>query len=753
MKKVVATVKGKSIKGVRRTKVLLFSILNSYSQIFFSDSKAFAVILLIVSFFNFWAGFSGLLSVVISSLIAWRLGLNKFLIKKGVYGFNSLLVGLGLGIYFEPNIQLFLIILFAAIFTLFISVVLQGVLGKYYLPFLSIPFLIVIWSVTVATRQFQELGLSSEGIYMANEIYRIGGSTLVKIYYWFSSIHIPEIINVYLLSLGAIFFQYNVLAGIIISIGLLIYSRIAFSLSIIGFFFAYIFYIIIGADISTLSYSYIGFNFILTAIALGGFFLIPSSLSYLWVIVLLPIIVIITFSANFIFDFYQLSIFSLPFNIVVITFLYVLKFRTTINKKLAEVSVQYNSPEKNLYYFNNSKERFKELQYLSLSLPFWGEWNVSQGHDGDYTHKGEWKYAWDFIIRGVGGRQYKNNGNYVTDYHCYDKAVLAPADGVVQEIIDGVEDNAIGDINTNQNWGNTIVIKHTDYLYTKLSHLKSGSFKVFIGSSVKKGDALASCGNSGHSPYPHLHLQVQSTPYIGSKTLNYPISHYITKDGNNIKFNSYKVPKENSVVSNVETNDILKEAMHFIPGQKIEFVVEDDKLNKSNVCWEVKIDVYNNTYIQCLETNSFAYFYNDGELHYFRDFIGDKESLLYYFFLAFFKMPLIYFSKLKTKDNIPVNKVFEKKILFFQDFIAPFKMFLKSEYKMQYISIDDELSPSSIEMKSEIKNFIFKNKSSNYEFFIEMKKTGVGKIRVEKDGKYILTARQKKSIKHIKIEI
>jgi len=34
-----------------------------------------------------------------------------------------------------------------------------------------------------------------------------------------------------------------------------------------------------------------------------------------------------------------------------------------------------------------------------------------------------------------------------------------------------------------------------------------------------------------------------------------------------------------------------------------------------------------------------------------------------------------------------------------------------------------------------------------------MKKTGVGKIRVEKDGKYILTARQKKSIKHIKIEI
>jgi murein DD-endopeptidase MepM/ murein hydrolase activator NlpD len=613
--------------------------------------------------------------------------------------------------------------------------------------------LIVIWSVTISTREFQELGLSAEGIYTANEIYKIGGSNLVKLYYWFSNIQIPQSINVYFLSLGAIFFQYNLLAGIIISIGLLMYSRIAFSLSIIGFFFAYIFYIIIGADISTLSYSYIGFNFILTAIALGGFFLIPSSLSYLWVVVLLPIIVIITFSANFIFDFYQLSILSLPFNIVVIIFLYVLKLRTTFNKHLAEVLVQYNSPEKNLYYFKNSKERFKELQYMSLSLPFWGEWNISQGHNGDYTHKGEWKHAWDFIIRGVGGRQYKNSGNNVSDYHCYDKAVLAPADGVVQEIIDGVEDNEIGDINTNQNWGNSIVIRHTNYLYTKLSHLKKGSFKVFVGSSVKKGDILASCGSSGHSPYPHLHFQVQTTPYVGSKTLEYPISHYITKSGKEIKFNSYKIPKEEEVVSNVETNEILKESMHFIPGQKIGFEVKTSKSQQYRTLWEVKIDAYNNTYIHCLKTNSFAYFYNDGDLHYFRDFIGDKESLLYYFFLAFFKIPMVFFINLKTKDNVPVNKVFKKKILFFQDFVAPFTMFLKSEYKMRFVGIDDELSPTSIDIKSEINNYIFNNKKSSYEFNISIGRLGVRNIEVKKGREIVLQAKQTKNIKQSKIEL
>lgn len=88
--------------------------------------------------------------------------------------------------------------------------------------------------------------------------------------------------------MGAIFFQYNLLAGILIAAGLLIYSRIAFTLSIFGFSLAWYFYEFIGADISVLGYSYIGFNYILTSIALGGFFIIPSRWSYLWLLWLLP---------------------------------------------------------------------------------------------------------------------------------------------------------------------------------------------------------------------------------------------------------------------------------------------------------------------------------------------------------------------------------------------------------------------------------------------------------------------------------
>ena len=91
------------------------SLINSYSQVFFSDNKIFGIILVIVSFFDFWAGLAGIISVVVTNFIAYNLGYSTFTIKKGTYGFNSLLVGLGTGLTFQPGIELLFIVFFASI--------------------------------------------------------------------------------------------------------------------------------------------------------------------------------------------------------------------------------------------------------------------------------------------------------------------------------------------------------------------------------------------------------------------------------------------------------------------------------------------------------------------------------------------------------------------------------------------------------------------------------------------------------------
>ncbi len=138
-------------------------------------------------------------------------------------------------------------------------------------------------------------------------------------------------------------------AGILLAIGLLYYSRIAFLMSLIGFFAAYYFYLVIAANISELNYSYIGFNYILTAIAVGGFFVVPSRRAVVWVILLTPLVAITLSSTSMLLSYFQLSVFSLPFNIIVILFLYVLKFRERNLDKITVVAVQLDSPELHAY--------------------------------------------------------------------------------------------------------------------------------------------------------------------------------------------------------------------------------------------------------------------------------------------------------------------------------------------------------------------------------------------------------------------
>jgi len=418
----------------QRIKYQLESTLNSYSQVFFSDNKIFAAIIVAITFIDFYTGVYGLISVIITNIMSIWLGFDRSKTQHGYFGFNSLLVGLGLGVYFTPGFLLLFIVLLASVLTLFVAVSLEGVVGKYLLPYLSIPFLISIWILTIASREFQSLGLNERGIYTLNDLYVIGGSRLVNIYEWWNSLPMPSSIRTYLLSLGAIFFQYNVLAGAILAIGLLIYSRIGFTLSLLGFYTAYLFYQIIGANISEVIYSYIGFNYILTSIAIGGFFIVPNRSSYLWVVLLIPIVAIFTISLSSIFAVYGLAIYSLPFNMISLLFLYILKFRLHNRAQLNTVVVQQNSPEKNLYSFLNFTERFGKNSTVPILLPFHGTWSVTQGHNGEYTHKTDWQHAWDFEIKDENVNTYKNSGDYHQDYFCFDKSIIAPADGTVRPL-------------------------------------------------------------------------------------------------------------------------------------------------------------------------------------------------------------------------------------------------------------------------------------------------------------------------------
>ena len=162
-------------------------------------------------------------------------------------------------------------------------------------------------------------------------------------------------------------------------------------------------------------------------------------------------------------------------------------------------------------------------------------------------------------------KSFKLPGKELSDFFCYNVPVLAPASGIVSEVLDGIEDNPIGGVNLENNWGNTVIIKHADGLFSKLSHLTPYSIAVSPGSFVKKGDYIATCGNSGRSPEPHIHFQLQSSPYIGSKTLPYPLSYYILLQNGKYEFHSFDIPNERATISAVYTMPLMQQALSFIP--------------------------------------------------------------------------------------------------------------------------------------------------------------------------------------------
>lgn len=682
------------------------SILNSYSQIFFSKKKAFAILLLIATFLNPELGIWGFLGVLFTNVLANALGFNKYLIEEGLFGINSLLVVLGLAVFFKVNITFLFVFLAINIFTLILSVGLSNLMGRHGLPFLAFPFVIAIWFTFYVMNTYSNLKVDEGSVYFLNDIFKIGGRNFIDIYEVYNNLPIPNIIIGYFKSLSAIIFQFNWIAGLLISIGLLMTSRISFALSIIGYLSGYLYYFIVGENIQNLHYGYIGFNFILFSIAVGAFYFIPKRKMHLAVFLLTPVLGLLITGLSGFLSIFHLPVFALPFMMMTTLVIYVMNF-TTKSAVFPKVIYQTYSPEKNLYNYYNYSERFGSNEYLiKIGLPFYGEWNVWQGPDGKHTHKGEWKHAWDFVIVDKDQNTYKNDGYFLQDYYSYSAPVVAPADGTVVNIIDGIPDNDPGDVNMVQNWGNTIVIKHSEYLYSQISHLKQDSFKVKIGSFLKKGEQIASLGNSGRSPQPHLHFQLQATPYVGSKTLEYPLSYYITHKENKEEFLAFKFPKENESISDIKINKTVHKAFKLIPGMVFKVSANNNKFNDSE--WEVHTDAYNLTYITCSESDSYAYFVNDGTVLYFTTFEGDKNSLLYYFYLSAFKIFLGDYKSLNIEDTLPIHAVFNGSIKYIQDIIAPYYQFCSAHYTSELSDINTDnnnfIIHSSIDKKIAGKN-------------------------------------------------
>ncbi len=175
----------------------------------------------------------------------------------------------------------------------------------------------------------------------------------------------------------------------------------------------------------------------------------------------------------------------------------------------------------------DAKAGYKQKARLMLPFAPGDEWYVYWGGDSravnyhvDYPDQ---RHALDLVMR-RDGRTHSGDGKENTDYYAWGKAITAPSAGTVVAAVNDLPDNKPGVTSDTQNAsGNHVILDLGNGEYALLAHLQKGSVRVKAGDTVKAGDVLGLCGNSGNTTEPHLHFHVQNRPKLFGGALGLPV--------------------------------------------------------------------------------------------------------------------------------------------------------------------------------------------------------------------------------------
>jgi hypothetical protein len=134
------------------------------------------------------------------------------------------------------------------------------------------------------------------------------------------------------------------------------------------------------------------------------------------------------------------------------------------------------------------------------------------------------RYSSDLVAADAGGAFFRGDGKAHGDHYVFGQPVLAPGDGIVVLVENGMADGGQVSLDTIKAnpialFGNHVVIDHGNGEFSRLGHLRQGSVRVAKGQRVRAGEAIALVGTSGTSLFPHLHYELGTTADLSGEGL------------------------------------------------------------------------------------------------------------------------------------------------------------------------------------------------------------------------------------------
>ena len=189
--------------------------------------------------------------------------------REGLFGFNGAIVAVALLYFLQPNMLAWSYVVLASACTTVVMAALLNVLDTWKIPALTAPFVFTTLCFVLACARFGRLHsthlLPTAGLPRAATVEGIVTMSTV-VYGLFSGV-------------AQVFFQANVITGILFTIGLLISSRVACVAALLGSLAGLLAGWGLGDAEPAIRAGAFGFNSVLTAIALGSVFFVRNAAS------------------------------------------------------------------------------------------------------------------------------------------------------------------------------------------------------------------------------------------------------------------------------------------------------------------------------------------------------------------------------------------------------------------------------------------------------------------------------------------
>lgn len=235
-------------------------VLRGVGQVMFQESALSGALFLAGIFWSSARfGVAALVGTIASTVAARLLGADRPLIRAGLFGFNGTLVGIGLAVFLEPGAASWTYLLFAAAISSVAMAALASVWKRWDGAALTAPFVLTTWCFLLAAPRFG--ALATTGLPTA----ALPGAAIAG-----GALDAAAIFEGVLKGVAQVFFQGDVVTGVLFVAGLVVSSRLAAAAALLGSLVGLLVGVALGAAAPELRAGLLGFNPCLTAIALGA---------------------------------------------------------------------------------------------------------------------------------------------------------------------------------------------------------------------------------------------------------------------------------------------------------------------------------------------------------------------------------------------------------------------------------------------------------------------------------------------------